>query len=219
MDSLLFLGVENLAHRAKTGCLGALALGARPWYWRLGYALWLESLRGAAHRAGRSQAPQEGWQPEDFVYGETPIWTAYRHLTLCQFPQGGRLLEIGCGRATVSLVAALARGGRATGYEILPARADKARWLTRALQLTTVEIIDADASTCSYEQVDVVYLTPTTWSDINWKRLTRWLEQAQTGTRAVSLTQPLPKKDWEIVLETKMPYTWGDSVTYYQRRR
>lgn len=220
MLSLLWVGVENLFHRAHTGAQGLVQLGLQPWYWRLGYALWLESLRGPAHWAGRADAPQQGWEEADFVYGETPIVTAYRQLLLAQFPRGGRLLEVGCGRGCLSLVAALAFGAKqVVGFEILPARASKAAWLVEALALKErIQIQSGDATAQSLPEVDLIYLTPTTWGQQNWKRLTQWLSTAPEGCRAVSLTQPLPECQWEILQKLELPYSWGNSVTYFQRK-
>lgn len=205
----LAVGLENLAHQGQMALRGASQLGGQRWYWRLGYALWLESLRGAARHARRGFEPPPGLQPEDFTYGETPLWTAHQLLSWAQLPRGGRFVEVGCGRAVTSLVARLVFDAEVTAFEVVPALADKARWLNFALQ-AGVEIFTKGEG--PYPTAALYYLTPTTWSDANIAKVAQGLSSAPAGSRAVVLTQPLP--GWQVLEERPMPFSWGWSRTY-----
>lgn len=209
----LWVGLQNLGHRGATALRYGARWGGHHWYWRLGYALWLESLRGPAHRPGMSAPPPPGWQAEDFLYGETPLGTAHQLLSWAGLRPGQHFCEIGCGRGVVGLVAHLVFGASVSGYEKVPALADKARWLTRALQVEKGVCIREEGP---YELSDLYFLTPTTWSPENWKRVCREMDRARPGARALVLTDPLP--GWSVLETRKLPYSWGWSQTYLQVR-
>lgn len=206
-QSLWAVGLENLRHRLWMSWQGALALGGEFWYWRLGYALWLEGLRGSARHAPSSSS--------DWTYGETPLWTAFRLLQWAHAQPGQRLVEVGCGRGIVSLVAASVWGMPSVGLEALGERADKARWLVRALQLERIRI-ETSQVRAQVEEADLYFLTPTTWSEENWRGVVQALEGAPPGARALVLTQPIP--GWEILKEERFPYSWGWCKTFLQKK-
>ncbi len=209
----LWVGIENLGHRASLALRYGARWSGRHWYWRLGYALWLESLRGAAHRPGLATCPPPGWQAEDFFYGETPLGTAHELLSWAGLLPGERFCEIGCGRGVVGLVAHLVFGAQVSSFEKVPALADKARWLARALQIEGGISIREEGP---YGSADLYFLTPTTWGVQNWQRVCREMEKAPAGARALVLSEPLPK--WQILEKRKLPYSWGWSETYLQRK-
>jgi len=209
----LWVGFENLGHRSWLACRDASRLGRHSWYWRLGYALWLESLRGPAHRTVRKYALPEGLRSEDLIYGETPIGTAFDLLAWAGMKPGQRFCEVGCGRGVTSLVATLVFGAQSIGHEAVPALADKARWLTRALQCPGTIV----TGHCGpYASAELYYLTATTWSADNLQRIQQDLAQAPAGARALVLSQPLPQ--WQTLEERKFPYSWGWCRTFLMVR-
>ncbi len=180
-------------------------LGGHFWYWRLGYALWLENLRGSAFRVAGLDCER------DFIYGETPPGTAWQLLRWAQFEVGSRLVEIGCGRAVMCLVAELALRGQCRGYEALPELADKARWLVEALSLKThIETQQVG----QIEVADLYYLTPTTWSEANFLQVCQALETAPKASKALVLSRPLP--GWKVLATHSFAYSWGWTRTYLQ---
>ncbi len=157
--------------------------------------------------------PPPGWQSQDFIYGETPLGTARLLLEWAELQAGEHFCEIGCGRGVVGLVAHLVFGARVSGYEKVPALANKARWLTRALQVEQGVSIHEDGP---YEQADLYFLTPTTWSEENWCRVCRQLDKASPGARALVLSEPLP--GWRVLEKRSLPYSWGWNQTFLQIR-
>ncbi|MBX3166947.1 MAG: hypothetical protein KF760_06030 [Candidatus Eremiobacteraeota bacterium] len=209
----LWVGIQNLGHRGSLALRYGVRWGSYHWYWRLGYALWLESWRGAAHRPGMAATPPPGWQAQDFIYGETPLGTAHQLLSWAGLQPGQHFCEIGCGRGVVGLVAHLVFGARVSGFEKVPALANKARWLARALQVEEAVSIREEGP---YGPADLYFLTPTTWSAENWRRVCLEMAAAPAGARALVLSEPLPH--WEVLETKKLPYSWGWSQTYLQIR-
>ena len=225
---MLWVGVHNLGQRLALSLRYGARYGNKHWYWRLGYALWLESLRGPARRPGQYYAEfvlansavavstltlASGWTADDFVYGETPLGTAHQLLQWGELGPGQRFCEIGCGRGVVGLVAHLVFGAQVVGFEKVPALADKARWLTRALGVEQHVLIHEDGP---YPSADLYFLTPTTWSEQNWQRVQDGLASAPSGSRALVLSQPLP--GWTVLAQKSLPYSWGWNQTYLQTK-
>jgi hypothetical protein len=211
------VGAENLVQRVQLAGRSVRRLGKARWFWRLSYALWLDGLRGPAHRASRQLPLPAQWSSEDVTYGETPVVTAYTLLQASDFPAGGNLVELGCGRGVLSLVAHLAFGAQAVGLDVVPRLIDRARWLATALGTDGVEFRCADAGTEPLPQADLYYLTPTTWSAPNLGAVKARLAEVRPGSRAVSLTEPLGG-DWEVYRRETLLYSWGPSPTYFQRK-
>lgn len=203
----LWVGLHNLGQRGWWSMRYAARWGAQPWYWRIGYALWLESWRGPAHRSSERFQPPPGFQGEDLIYGETPLGTAHELLRWAGLRKGQRFCEIGCGRGVTGLVAASVFGAQVSGIEVVPELADKARWLARALQVE-VNIQNGPP----YPEADLYFMTPTTWSEVNWGRVISELEKAPGGSRALVLSQPIP--GWQLELERSLPFSWGPNRVF-----
>lgn len=203
----LGVGLQNLGHRSWWSMRYAARWGLHSWYWRLGYALWLESWRGPAHRLGQNLEPPPGFEVEDFIYGETPLGTAHILLEWAGLKEGQHFCEIGCGRGVTGLVAAYVFGARVSGVEVVPALAEKARWLARALQIQ-VEVREQGP----YPVADLYFLTPTTWSQENWRRVVGELEKAPGGSRALVLSQALP--GWRLEQKRSLPFSWGPNRVF-----
>lgn len=211
------LGAENLVQRFQLAGRSLRRLGKERWFWRLSYALWLDGLRGPAHRASRRFTVPSQWTSADVIYGETPIVTAHALLEACDFPAGGQLVELGCGRGVMSLVAHLAFRAQTLGLDVVPGLVDRARWLATALGAEGVEFRCADAGAEALPAADLFYLTPTTWSATNLAAVKSRLAEARPGSRAISLTEPLGG-DWEVFRQETLLYSWGASPTFFQRK-
>lgn len=213
--NLLLTAAENLAHRVWLQGWSWRQLGwSRP-HARVSYALALDALRGPAHRAWQAIRRTGALSEADLVYGETPVASAELMLRLAEFPGGGRLLEVGCGRAPLCLVAAATRSASAQGWEVVPSLAARARWLARALDFPGVQIHQGAAGLEPLPDADLVYLACTTWSEENLARVVSQLGQV---TCAISLSRPLPSSQWRVVRQQRLPFSWGWSEVFWSHR-
>lgn len=216
---LLAVGLENTAYNAGLALREAAALGRFPWWWRLRAAL-------ARHWAGlspfavvRREGPASGLPEEDLIYGETPPLTAYRLLEALQVGPRDRVVDLGCGRGTVVLVAALAFGAAGLGCEALPTFVERGRRVACSLGLSRVEFRLGDVRGGPLPQGTVYFVAGTTLRPESWRRVCARLKDTAPGTRAASLSAPLPASRWELLQRNKMPFSWGPATVYLQRRR
>lgn len=205
------LGLENLAHRQWMLARALRELGGQRWFWRLSLALAFEGLTGPPHRV----ALPAGWSAEDALYGETPPWTAWKLLGWAELQADKQVLEVGCGRGICCLVASLVWGAQSRGIEVVPGRAAKARALARSLDVPLT--IEARAlQPGDVPGSDLILLSATSWSDSNWLQVVDGLKGATHGTRALSISRPIP--GWTVLGEQNYPFSWGWARCWLQLR-
>lgn len=213
---LLGVALGNAAWVASRTAVEASRFGTRGWWWRLRLAL-------AAEWAGQTPlqviAREGGEMSEsDLVYGETLPGTAFDMLRALEVTRQDCVVDLGCGRGVVPLVAALAFGARAVGVDALPGYTAHAARTAERLGLTTVTFRTADFRTGRLPKGTVYFLAGTTLEDPSWRAVTERLARTPEGTRAASLSQPLPKEHWQLLQQAKMPFSWGPSTVYLHRR-
>lgn len=218
-EALELLGVAlgNAAWVAARTTVEAARFGASPWWWRLRLAL-------AAEWAGQTPLQviareQGGLSDEDVVYGETLPGTAVDLLRRVGVGPGDRVVDLGCGRGVVPLVAGLFFGARALGVEALPGYVERARRAALRLGLPGVEFQVADFRSEPLPPGTVYFLAGTCLEEGSWRAVTARLATAAPGARALSLSAPLPEEQWHLLERVRMPFSWGPATVYLHRRR
>ncbi len=217
---LVGVGLANAAWVATRTALEAWRFGRRAWWWRLRLAMgraWLgHGPLGVIAREGR----QAGLEEADLVYGETLPGTACDLLRTLQVGPQDTVVDLGCGRGVVPLVAGLVLGARAVGLDALSGYVQRASACARSLGLARVRFLQADFRTAELPRGTVYFLAGTTLQSDSWESVARNLARsAQPGARAASLSQPLPAAEWESLGSRQMPFSWGWGTVFLHRRR
>jgi len=217
---LVGVGLANAAWVATRTALEAWRFGRRAWWWRLRLALgraWLgHGPLGVIAREGR----QAGMEEADLVYGETLPGTACDLLRALEVGPQDTVVDLGCGRGVVPLVAGLVLGARAVGLDALPGYVQRASACARSLGLEQVRFLHADFRTAELPRGTVYFLAGTTLEPDSWTAVARNLARsARPGSRAASLSQPLPGAEWEALGSRRMAFSWGWGTVFLHRRR
>ena len=217
---LVGVGLANAAWVSTRTALELARFGRRAWWWRLRLALagaWIgASPSGVVSQEGAAS----GLSQEDLVYGETLPGTAFDLLERLGVGPQDVVVDLGCGRGVVPLVAGLAFGARGVGIEALGGFVERARRAVQALALPGVEFRQEDFRTGRLPQGTVYFLAGTSLEPASWSAVTRGLAAgAAPGARAASLSQPLPASDWEELGSSAMPFSWGRATVYFHRRK
>ena len=217
IPQLLWVGIENLLWQAQLRRREGRTLGTLSWYRRLRRELRHDAWRWDLPAARRAPA-LAGLPPDDLLYGETPIVTAWEIFRDVELKAGERVVDLGCGTGVALLVAALAYQAQGIGVEVVPHRLQRAVDLQRALGVRGVEFLQDDFRTMEWPQADVYLLSPTALSEATWKLLQQRMAQTPPGTRAVSLTVALPEPQWRTRHHLKRAFSWGETEVFVQVR-
>ncbi len=217
---LVVVGLANAAWVATRTGIELLRFARSSWWWRLRLALgraWLgRGPLGVIAREGRAAGLEEA----DLVYGETLPGTAFDLLRTLRVGPRDTVVDLGCGRGVVPLVAGLAFGARGVGLDALAGYVERATLTARALRLSQVRFLQADCRTAYLPRGTVYFLAGTTLEPDSWAAVTRNLARtAPPGARAASLSQALPEADWEALGCRRMAFSWGWSTVYLHRRK
>ena len=216
---ILRVGVENQLYLARLEAEELRTLAGYRWWWRLKWALLLNAIGGLADRARPAIFPKRELQAADFLFGETPVLTAWQILTDLETSAFDLVVELGCGRGLVCLVASLAFGSRAVGGEIVHSRVSRLRHLIQVLGLSRVEAREADFRREPVAEGDLYFLSPVSLEEPSWLDLQARMRAVAPGTRAVVLCEPLESAYWDTELVREYRYSWGPVLTYVQRRK
>ncbi|MCB9644528.1 MAG: hypothetical protein H6728_15755 [Myxococcales bacterium] len=157
---------------------------------------------------------REGRHPNDLVYGEVTIPAAYRVLQALRLGPNDLLIDLGCGRGHLVMLAA-ARGIPAHGIELVPLHLRCAKHAAAYLPLATFEqadILEADLS-----KATVFWATGTCWSEELRRKTAQRIVDCGLGLRVVSLSSPLPHPQLQTVQVLYGWTTWGRDAFFIQQ--
>ena len=168
----------------------------------------------------RLQGRHELWESLHCRSTETLPGTAYQLLKRLEVDENDVVVDLGCGRGTVPLVAGLAFGAKAYGIDLLRGYIDHGERLVRVLKLQgVVSFRPGDILKCEIPKASVYFFAGTCLSAQHWKKaVSNFSKAAPKGARAISLSQALPAKDWELVSEEKWPFSWGMATVFIHKR-
>ena len=190
---------------------GYLAAGL----WRIDLALAWRYPLGRAWRISLRERPRRGRRA--FTYGQTPLSTMRRVLTLASAQQGQTFLELGSGTGRFCMVAARLLGMRAVGVELLPSFVRSAASIAAAQQLPC-RFVQADLFDVSWSQADLLYLTATTFSDALMARVSDKCGELKPGACLVSLTRPPTASGLVQEAMEVLDFSWGPGTVFVHRR-
>jgi len=217
---LLGVGLANAAWVTTRTGIELLRFGRSSWWWRLRWAMiraWMgQTPLGVVRREGSAS----GISSEDLVYGETLPGTAFELLEALKVGPRDIVIDLGCGRGVLPLVAGLAFGARAVGLEVLEGFVTRGRRAAELLGLEGVDFQKGDFRQGPLPRGTVYFLAGTCLEASSWVAVTRNLaHSAPPRARAVSLSQALPSAEWEDLGRREMAFSWGRATVFLHRRR
>lgn len=217
---LLGVGLANMAWVLTRTGIEWLRFGRSSWWWRLRWAMiraWPgQTPLGVVRREG----PDSGLSSEDLVYGETLPGTAFDLLEALEVGPRDVVVDLGCGRGVVPLVAGLVFGAQAVGLEALEGFVTRGRRTAEILGLDAVEFQKGDFRKGPLPPGTVYFLAGTCLQPDSWAAVTRNLAAAAPPrARAASLSQALPSAEWEDLGHREMAFSWGRATVFLHRRR
>lgn len=216
--SLLKVWLDNYLYRKELAKSDRKRLGNMSWYRVLEKEL-KKAYRFSGPFAISRRAREQARLPlEDLTYGETPLGTAWDILKELDIDQADHIVELGAGRAILSLVAATAFGCKATPLEIIPAFTSRTQKIAIRLGLIQLQAKAFNLLSDKLPEGSVYYWTATTFRPDSWAYIEKALASCYPETRVVSLSKPLDTKLWLVELKKTMYFSWGEATVYFQKR-
>ena len=219
LPGLIKLGFQNLFYNWRLGWKERRELGRELWYRRLVLARSSAYLGVNPFRMVRRQGRSLELCPEDLIYGETPIHTAFLLLQKIGCSAEDRICDLGCGRGTYNFVGALAFGCRGYGSDVIEGFIRRNRALAKSLSLEEqLEFEVGDVREGQLVLGTIYCLAPTTYNEQSWEEICRRMSQAEQGSRAICLSRELPELAWETNEVVEMPFSWGVNRVFLMTR-
>ena len=186
--------------------------------WRIDLALaWHYGLGQAWKFSLQQRPPTQKGEGVGFTYGETPLASMRRILTMAEATETDTFLELGAGTGRFCMVAAQLLGLHATGVEQIPAFVDNARRICARQNLSTCRFIQGDIFDQPWSEHSLLYITPTTFTDTGLARFHDKCQELQPGARLISLTHP-PQAPGLIPLAMDvLDFSWGVATVFVYR--
>ncbi len=180
--------------------------GGQKWWWKLHWML---------YRRYRSFDPDQavrrlrGENPGSLAYGETPACATRKMVELMNLAPGGTLVDLGCGRGLVALVAACL-GLQTVGIEIMDEYLVHAEEMASALKVEA-RFLRGDFLTLPLPRAQAYFAASTAFqNDLRQALADRLLDCAPTllVTQDWLVEQP----GYQLRASMRLPVTWGTSL-------
>jgi SAM-dependent methyltransferase len=155
----------------------------------------------------------------DFRFGETPWFTGRQLLAWAEVGPEDVFYDLGCGRGKMVFLAALDRGCRAVGIELLPGYVRIARKIAARLRLSRVRFERQDFSDVNLAEASVVFVAGSIFSPTTRTLLEDLLEQLSPGAQWLSVSWPTRHPALELVGQREFLFSWGRERVFRYRVR
>ncbi len=234
MNGIWVTAFQNVCWIAKQTRLEFGAYWNAKWWYSLRLSLWVAWLGSSPNSAVRrylaETAPQKltrgGSLPDDcgdLTYGETLPGTAYQLLQWAGASDQKTVVDLGCGRGVIPLVAGAAFGAGAVGCDIISeyvVRASKAAKHMGVDDRVSFKVLNFTKE--PLPKGDIYFITPTCLSKRTWLELQRQLHETTVrGNMVFSVSRALEREtyDWEYKGNKSLPFTWDNAKVYIYIRK
>jgi hypothetical protein len=218
IPELVIIGIGNLFYDVVLFIYQSIIFGFKMWWWKFHFYLFIEYLFGY-HWIARRDGKLQNYDPENFIYGETPCITVKMMLRELDINPGDIFIDLGCGRGLPVFYARFLFGLKSVGYDLLPTFIDKAKWMSFLLRMENIDFICGDSLKADLSDARVIYAATTAYPGNFRALLIEKLREAPPGSYIITLSYPLPEKYFNLYKQEKLFFSWGKADVYYHLRR
>lgn len=162
---------------------------------------------------------ERGIEDDCLTYGET-FWTTFLDiLKEIEIHPDDRFLDLGCGAGFLCFLMALTQNIPATGVDRIQGFIDNAKSVARDLNLQNPRFWSADFRDLEFLPFSLFYATCTCFDDELLDALTEKFYEVESGTRIITVTQPLEGDHLRQLKHFRAKYSWGKDYVFIAERR
>lgn len=160
------------------------------------------------------------WMPKregDFVYGETPFWTASQLYQWAEIKPEHTVWDLGCGRGSFLFFGAINLNLSTVGIDFFKLYPEIGKLISRKLALKKMMWITSDFLNLDFSALpspNLVYIAGTTFSETTLETLIQKLESLPHGAKIISLSSALVSHQFKLLDTKKFWFSWGKASAY-----
>jgi len=158
-----------------------------------------------------------GYPYNNFLYGETPYYTAKEIIKTAGISEKDVLYDLGCGRGKFLFYTSLFTKARCIGVDLIPTYIKIAQDITekagiRNLNFFEEDILNVDLSTATVVFVNGTYFSPETHEGISMN-----IDRMKSGSRFISSTVEYDNPKLEHFATRNLLFSWARTPVYFYR--
>ncbi|MFP4498305.1 MAG: hypothetical protein ACLFQV_08855 [Vulcanimicrobiota bacterium] len=216
---LLFVGVVNMVYNLFLSLYENILFARNKWWRQLRWEFARNYLLAQIKNIVSTESSEFNYAEDNFIYGETPCITVKQMLDNLDVEPGDLFVDLGSGRGLTVFYAHFLKKLQAHGYELLPSFIRKARNIKNNLGIKDVKFFQKDFLYANLKEARVVYIAGTTFDEELTGKLIKLLKSAKKGTYIITLSYPLPEKNFILFREQVLLFSWGKTHVYYHKKR
>jgi SAM-dependent methyltransferase len=165
----------------------------------------------------RREAPALKGEPENFIYGETPLFTLKQLLKEAGVTAQDHFYDLGCGRGKTVFGAYYLYGIPATGIELVKGLVQLADRLRLKLRLDKLSFILGDFNEVDLSPGTIFLICGTTWSGALIEQTARHLAVLKQPVKIISLSFPL--SGFPVIKSKDFWFSWGRVRVFFQTNK
>lgn len=153
-----------------------------------------------------------------YAYGETPLTTLEKIAKECQITKNDCVYELGCGRGRTCFWLNSFIGCKVVGIEMVPDFVERAKRITKKLNLRNVDFLLGDMCKTDLQKATVCYLYGTCLEEETILTLIDKFAKLPAGTKIITVSYPLTDYSHDSYFEVMKCFTgtfvWGETEVY-----
>jgi hypothetical protein len=213
---IIFIGVGNFFYVLFIDLIEVLHLWNTPLLCFIDLKLFFAFLFKPPYLIINREAPKFGLAPENFIYGETPLFTLKALLKEAEITSQDHFYDLGCGRGKAVLGANYFYDIPATGIELLKGLVHPADRLRLKLGFKKVGFIVGDFNEVDLSSGTIFLVNGTTWPQEVIDKTAQNLSNFEHPFKIISLSVPLP--GFKVLKAKSFWFSWGRVKVFFQEK-
>ncbi len=154
----------------------------------------------------------------ELTYGETPYFTLKKIIKKIPIKKEQIFIDLGCGRGRLVFFVNKHFKLKSIGIDLIPTYIKVANFFKQKKKITEVEFYLADILNHDFSKGDIFYIAWTCLNKETIKQIEQRLINLKRGSYVITTSMPVQNKNFKVIKEFKLPFSWGYGHVYLNQR-